>query len=68
MFVTLATTQQGINITTILEYATQMFTWFITQMTALVSFISSNPVILIMFIIMLCGAVIGMFTRVWRSV
>lgn len=52
----------------LLGSATEMFTWFITQMGSLVTFITSNPIILVMFIILLCGAVIGMFMRVWRSV
>ena len=68
MYLTLATQQQGLSITQVLSHATEMFTWFITQMSSLVTFISNNPIILAMFLILLCGAVVGMFSRIWRSV
>ena len=64
----LGSAQTGTSVTQILSWATEMFAWFIEQMTDLVGFITQNPAILIMFIIALCGAVIGMFTRVWHSV
>lgn len=51
----------------ILSAATEMFTWFITSMGSLITFIVSNPVVLVMFLILLCGAVVGMFTRIWKS-
>lgn len=57
-----------LSITEVLSHATEMFSWFITQMTSLVSFISQNPIILAMFLILLCGAVVGLFSRIWRSV
>lgn len=58
----------SLSISDILTQAGQVFTWFITQMTALVGFITANPAILLMFMVLLSGAVIGMFNRVWRSV
>lgn len=51
----------------ILEAATTMFTWFITSMGNLITFITSNPIVLIMFLILLCGSVVGMFMRIWKS-
>lgn len=51
----------------ILSAATEMFTWFITSMGSLITFIVSNPVVLVMFLIFLCGAVVGMFMRIWKS-
>lgn len=68
MVVALAEGASSGSITSLLNMATEMWTWFITQMGTLVTFITSNPIILIMFIMMLSGAVIGMFMRIWRSV
>ena len=51
----------------ILSAASEMFTWFITSMGALVTFIVGHPIILVMFLILLSGAVIGMFMRIWKS-
>lgn len=51
----------------LLNLAGQLFTWLITQMTALVSFITDNPIILIGMIIGLAGLVVGMFMRIWHS-
>lgn len=51
----------------LLDLAGQLFTWLITQMTALVSFITDNPIILIGMIIGLAGLVVGMFMRIWHS-
>lgn len=51
----------------ILSAATEMFTWFITSMGSLVTFIVGHPIILVMFLILLCGAVVGMFMRIWKS-
>lgn len=51
----------------ILSSATEMFTWFITSMGSLVTFIVGHPIVLVMFMILLCGAVVGMFMRIWKS-
>lgn len=55
------------SLTDLLSAATEMFTWFITSMGSLITFITSNPIILVMFLILLCGAVVGMFMRIWKS-
>jgi len=57
----------GTALTDLLASAGEMFTWFLTQMGSLITFITSNPIILIMFLILLCGAVVGMFMRIWKS-
>jgi hypothetical protein len=57
----------SIGITDFLSYASSVFTWLMTQMTALVSFISSNPIILLMVIVSLSGLVIAVFSRVFHS-
>lgn len=51
----------------LLQSATDMLAWFITSMGTIVTFITSNPVILVMFLIMLSGAAVGMFFRIWKS-
>ena len=57
----------GNSIADILSAAGEMFTWFISQMGALITVITANPIILVMFLILLCGAVVGMFMRIWKS-
>lgn len=55
------------SFTSILADATEVFTWFITSMGSLITFILANPLILMMFMILLSGAVIAMFLRLWKS-
>lgn len=51
----------------LLQNATDMLAWFITSMGTIVTFITSNPIVLVMFLIMLSGAAVGMFFRIWKS-
>lgn len=51
----------------ILELAGDLVTWLITQMTAMISFITDQPIILIGMIIGLAGLVVGMLMRIWHS-
>lgn len=51
----------------ILDLAGELFTWLLEQMGSLVTFITSNPIILTGFIIGIAGLVVGMFMRIWRS-
>lgn len=60
-------TADASTVTGLLELAGSLFTWLITQMTALVAFITDNPIILIGMIIGLAGLVVGMFMRIWHS-
>ena len=55
------------DLTDLLGAATEMFTWFITSMGSLVTFIVGHPIILVMFLVLLSGAVVGMFMRIWKS-
>lgn len=56
------------TLTGLLSSATEVVTWFITQMGAYLNFITQNPLILSMFLIMLAGAGIGFLFRIWHSV
>lgn len=56
------------SLTTVLSMGTELWTWLITQMGALVTFIFAHPLILTMFVIMLVGLIIGMFMRVFHSI
>lgn len=55
------------SLTGLLSDATEMFSWFITSMTSLVTFIIGNPIVMAGFLILLSGAVVGMFMRIWKS-
>lgn len=52
----------------LLSLATELLTWLITSMTALISFITDNPIILMMMLITLVGLVVGYLFRIWHSV
>lgn len=62
----LATTTTS-GFTPLLQSATEMLTWFITSMGSLLTFILDQPAILMMFMILLVGSVVGMLFRVWHS-
>lgn len=62
-----STTSSG-SLTSILSAATEVVTWMIVQMGAYLKFITDNPLVLIMFIILLAGSGIGFFLRLWKSV
>lgn len=52
----------------LLEYATKVVTWLITTMGSYIAFVTANPIILIMALIMLAGLGVGMLFRIWHSV
>lgn len=52
----------------LLSMATELLTWLITSMTSLISFITDNPIILMMMLITLVGLVVGYLFRIWHSV
>ena len=62
----LTTTTPG-TMSSLLESASSMLTWFITSMGSLLTFILGQPAILMMFMILLVGSVVGMLFRVWHS-
>lgn len=63
IYLTDASTIKGIT-----DMATEVVTWLITTMTSYLSFVTTNPIILIMAIIMLAGLGVGMLFRIWHSV
>lgn len=55
------------SLTNILSSATELLTWFITSMGNILNFITSNPVCLMMFLILIVGSAVGMLFRIWHS-
>lgn len=55
------------TLSSILSAATEFVTWVITTMTSYLTFVTSNPVILVFFIITIAGAGIGFLMRIWHS-
>ena len=53
------------NITSL---ATELLSWLVTSMGSVLTFIRSNPEIMVWFIVSLVGLVVGMLIRIWRSV
>ena len=51
----------------LLDAATSLLTWFISSMGKILEFILGQPAILMMFLILLVGSVVGMLFRVWHS-
>lgn len=47
--------------------ATELLTWFISSMGKVLTFILGQPAILMMFLILLVGAVVAMLFRIWHS-
>lgn len=52
----------------LLQEATKLVTWIITQMGSFLTFITTNPIVLVMFLLLLAGAGIGFLMRIWHSV
>lgn len=52
----------------LLSTFTQVFTWFITQIGTLVTTVINNPLLMLMTSILMCGAAIGLFVRLMKSV
>lgn len=55
------------SMSSILALASELMTWVITQMTAILSFITANPLILTFFIMTIVGFVVGFLMRIWHS-
>lgn len=55
------------DISTVLSSATSVVTWIISAMGSYLGFITNNPIILVMFLILLAGAGIGFLFRIWHS-
>lgn len=54
--------------TALLSTFTEVFGWFITQITTLVSTVIANPLLLLMTAVLMVGAAVGMFVRLLKSV
>lgn len=67
MFGLLAAADAG-TVTGLLKIATELLTWLITSMGSLITFITGNPIILMMMVITLVGLVVGYLFRIWHSV
>jgi len=67
MFLLLSSGGSSSSLSGILSSATEMLTWFITSMGSMLTFIFANPVLLCMFLIVLCGSVVGLLMRIWHS-
>lgn len=52
----------------LLDIATSLLTWLITGMTSVITFMTGNPIILLMMVITLVGLVVGYLFRIWHSV
>lgn len=52
----------------LLDIATSLLTWLITSMTAVITFMTGHPIILLMLVITLVGLVVGYLFRIWHSV
>lgn len=62
-------TEGGANsLSGILQLATELLTWVITSMGSVLSFITSNPLILIFMIFGIVGFVVGFLLRIWHGV
>lgn len=55
------------SLSAILQAATELLTWFVTSMGSFLNFVTSNPVVLMMFLILLVGSAVGMLMRIWHS-
>lgn len=51
----------------ILAAATELATWIFTILTSVVTFVTGNPVVLVLFLMMLISFAVGIFFRIWRS-
>lgn len=58
----------GGSMSGLLSTFTQVFTWFITQIGTLVTTVIDNPLLMLMTSILMCGAAVGLFVRLLKSV
>lgn len=66
-FATASSTAPSGSLTQILSAATELGTWIISMVGQFLTFITSNPVILVLFLMMLVSFAVGILFRVWRS-
>lgn len=51
------------TMTELLAAATSLFTWCMTNIATLITTITSNPILLLSFLMVLCGFVFGLLRR-----
>lgn len=56
------------TMTEVLSGAAEILTWLITQMGAVVNFVTSNPLIMVGFLVSIAGLAINFFLRLFKSV
>ena len=61
-------TSDASTVTGILAMAKEVIAWLVESMGSYLGFITENPIILLMAIIMLAGLAVGMLFRIWHSV
>lgn len=55
------------DLSSILSAATSLATWIISTIGSFLTFIIENPVILVLFLMMLVSFAVGILFRIWRS-
>lgn len=63
-----STTSGNTSMSNVLSMASELMSWVITQMAAILTFITGNTLILVFFIMTICGFAVGFLMRIWRSV
>nr|WP_296483264.1 hypothetical protein [uncultured Acetatifactor sp.] len=61
-------TSGNTSMSNVLSMASELMSWVITQMAAILTFITGNTLILVFFIMTICGFAVGFLMRIWRSV
>lgn len=51
----------------ILESASELMVWVVSNLAVVLNFITGNPVILVLFLMMLVSFAVGILFRIWRS-
>lgn len=54
----------AVTMTTYLEQVGTVFTWLLTHITELITFILGNPFLAVSLVLFMCGAVISFFIRI----
>lgn len=62
-----SSTSSAGSLSAILAAATELVTWVISAIGQFLDFIVANPVILVLFIVMLVSFAVGLLFRIWRS-
>lgn len=55
------------NLSAILQAATDLVGWIVKTLGSFLTFIVDNPVILVLFLMMLVSFAVGILFRIWRS-